>query len=391
MASTKSSRACCWQADHSPSYGKTSYIMTQQTLPTVRVTGCTSCIHEGSSPSCFSPPADGVSLNDLPRRLAARRPITTQPPRFGASCRSVAGEAGFHREQTEICADTRNDGNLLRYGHRHNSHACPVARNQGEEGPARMPKGPESGFHRRVRVKMFAWQDGSIQVCCKGSSAPSLGTAVPATGLLAGGCTPTSHLPAPLSPWASADLQWRSSTDLSTFASPIHAPAITLTIATDASLLGWGAVCGPHRLGGRWHPHESTHHINWLEMKAVQLGLEALAATERYTAIRLEIDNTSTVAFLNRKGGTRSQPLCQLAQTIWQWALDRDLELIAVHVPGKENVDADFQSRHFQTSTSNWMMDPAIFHKLDKRFGPCRVNFFAARHNCQLARYCSWD
>ena len=30
MASTKSSKACCWQADHSPSYGKTSYIMTQQ-------------------------------------------------------------------------------------------------------------------------------------------------------------------------------------------------------------------------------------------------------------------------------------------------------------------------------------------------------------------------
>ena len=156
-------------------------------MPTVRVIGCTSCIHEGSSPSCFSPLADGVSLNDLPRRLAARRPITTQPPRFGASCRSVAGESGFHREQIEICADTHNDGDLLRYGLRHNSHGGPVARNQGEEGPARMPKGSESGFHRRVRVKMFAWQDGSIQVCCKGSSAPSLGTAVPATGLLAGG------------------------------------------------------------------------------------------------------------------------------------------------------------------------------------------------------------
>ncbi|XP_065194978.1 uncharacterized protein LOC135826275 [Sycon ciliatum] len=202
---------------------------------------------------------------------------------------------------------------------------------------------------------------------------------------------PTSHQYFPLSPWAQADLQWWCTSSQITFTSAIRVPPVSLTYATDASLLGWGAVCGSHQLGGRWHPDESTHHINWLELRSVQLGLQTFASTAHQISIRLEVDNVPTVAFLNRKGGTRSQPLCQLAQEIWQWAIDRNLELIAVHVPGKENVDADFQSRHFQRSTSDWMLDPELFQELNRCLGPCQVDLFAARHNCQLPTYCSWD
>lgn len=197
--------------------------------------------------------------------------------------------------------------------------------------------------------------------------------------------------PVSLSPWAEADLTWWASSKVSDFWSPVRPPPLALTLATDASLHGWGAVTGQHRIGGRWHPTEAGCHINWLEMKAVKLGLEALAAAERNVTIRLEIDNVPTVAFLNRKGGTRSVQLCHLAQRVWQWATARGITLVAVHVPGKDNAIADFHSRNFQKSQSDWMLDPRLFRELNRLLGPFRTDLFAARHNCQLSQYCSWE
>ena len=39
------------------------------------------------------------------------------------------------------------------------------------------------------------------------------------------------------------------------------------TVTTDASIVGWGAVCITHRLSGRWSVQESRDHINLLELK----------------------------------------------------------------------------------------------------------------------------
>jgi ribonuclease HI len=49
-----------------------------------------------------------------------------------------------------------------------------------------------------------------------------------------------------------------------------------LTLTTDASTRGWGAVCGGRKTGGLWSLEEQTFHINYLEMKAVLLGLKSL-------------------------------------------------------------------------------------------------------------------
>ena len=46
---------------------------------------------------------------------------------------------------------------------------------------------------------------------------------------------------------------------------------------TDASNEGWGAVCGPQSTGGLWASDEKRHHISYLEMLAVFLGLKAVA------------------------------------------------------------------------------------------------------------------
>lgn len=125
-----------------------------------------------------------------------------------------------------------------------------------------------------------------------------------------------------------------------------------MVITTDASTLGWGAVCGSEETGGQWRQNERSFHINWLELRAVELGLQCFAGQKRNIMVKLEIDNTTAVAFVNRQGGTASQVLCNLAQRIWQWARERGLHLFAVHVPGRLNVRADFHSRHFHHSTA---------------------------------------
>ena len=48
---------------------------------------------------------------------------------------------------------------------------------------------------------------------------------------------------------------------------------------TDASNVGWGAVCGNSSTGGLWSIEEQNNHINYLELKAVLLGLRSLCCT----------------------------------------------------------------------------------------------------------------
>ena len=45
-----------------------------------------------------------------------------------------------------------------------------------------------------------------------------------------------------------------------------------LTLTTDTSTIGWGAVRGDQKTGELWILEEQAFHINYLELKAVLLG-----------------------------------------------------------------------------------------------------------------------
>ena len=53
---------------------------------------------------------------------------------------------------------------------------------------------------------------------------------------------------------------------------------IDITLYTDASNDGWGAVMGTLKTGGRWNEAEASHHINYLELIAIFLGLKAFCS-----------------------------------------------------------------------------------------------------------------
>jgi hypothetical protein len=54
---------------------------------------------------------------------------------------------------------------------------------------------------------------------------------------------------------------------------PLASPVPSLTLFTDASLLGWGVYLEGQTVSGMWSSTLQKDHINLLEMRAVLLAL----------------------------------------------------------------------------------------------------------------------
>ncbi|XP_068692317.1 uncharacterized protein [Montipora foliosa] len=162
-----------------------------------------------------------------------------------------------------------------------------------------------------------------------------------------------------LSPSARVELaRWLRHT-LNANGSPVHLPPPDMIITTDASKKGWGAVHQSFQTNGRWSQEESLQHINYLELKASFLALKAFLKDKSHVSVSLQLDNTTAIAYINNKGGTRSPQLMTLALEMWDWCQERDILVIASHIPGRDNVSADKESREF-TDMSEWKLDPII-------------------------------
>ena len=163
----------------------------------------------------------------------------------------------------------------------------------------------------------------------------------------------------------------------------------SLEIRSDASLSGWGAVCQGKKIGGPWLKAERSLHINCLELLAATYAVQALAKDNQNLVIQLLVDNSTTVAYINHMGGTKSPQLCHLARTLWDWCLQRGILLAAKHIPGVQNVQADRLSRSI-VDRHDWQLNPAIFRKIDSLWGPLQVDLFASRASKQTSRFFSW-
>ena len=166
--------------------------------------------------------------------------------------------------------------------------------------------------------------------------------------------TKSQQVQVSLNSQAMEELQWWTSPlILEHNGTSLHPSPIDMTITTDASTKGWGAVCKGRKTGGRWSSSEANQHINYLELKAAYLAIQALVKEETETPrhLRLLIDNTTAVAYINKKGGTRSAQLASLAMEIWAYCLSRQIWLAAKHLPGLMNSEADYASRNFNTHT----------------------------------------
>ena len=93
---------------------------------------------------------------------------------------------------------------------------------------------------------------------------------------------------------------------------------------------------------GVWLEGEASLSINHRELLAIERGLGALLEGR---VVAVFSDNTTTVAYLRRQGGTLSPALYTVAQRVLRWAEQLNIILMPQFVPGRNNVVADAVSR----------------------------------------------
>ena len=192
----------------------------------------------------------------------------------------------------------------------------------------------------------------------------------------------------PLDATPVADLSWWRENAVQCAGRSLEELKPDLVIYSDASLDGWGAVMNGAYASGPWTLDQVGKHINELEILAAFYALQAFAFRSSNITIHLMLDNASSVAYINKCGGTHSIALNRVAVKIIRWCEKRGLTLQAFHLPGKENFLADFHSR-FRADSSDWKLDPVVFSRL-QQIWPASVDLFASIWNRQLDCFVSW-
>lgn len=169
---------------------------------------------------------------------------------------------------------------------------------------------------------------------------------------------------------------------------PMHQPAPDLTLVTDASSLGWGGYLGNQEISGCWDRDHHSLHINYLEMKAVQLCLEHFEATVRNRVVLVLTDNTTAVHYINKQGGTHSRALNELTMQLLMWCQEKAICLIARHIVGSLNVLADHLSRA-QIDPKEWILSSRVTNEIFRQWGTPQVDLFANRWNFRIPNYVS--
>ena len=163
-------------------------------------------------------------------------------------------------------------------------------------------------------------------------------------------------------------------------------PAPDVSFFSDASDVGWGALVGEHHSSGLWSPHQKTFSINLRELLAVQYGLKALEHLLVGLSVALFCDNTTTVAYLRRSGGTFSSTLNATAREVLLWAENHRVCLLPQFIMGLFNVTADALSRPNQVIGSEWTLHQEVVDHLVHKW-PAVIDLFATSLTARLPVY----
>ena len=166
----------------------------------------------------------------------------------------------------------------------------------------------------------------------------------------------------------------------------------SLVIHTDAALDGWGAhdLSIDDTTGGPWSEAEYHMTMNAKELKAIWLGLQTYCKNVSKTHVLVRSDNVTAVSYVKHMGGTVS-PICNnLALELWDWCLERDIWLSVAHIPGIDNVEADFGSRKLITKDTEWSLNDEVFQALTEIWGTPEIDLFASRVNHKVDKYVAW-
>ena len=70
---------------------------------------------------------------------------------------------------------------------------------------------------------------------------------------------------------------------------------------------------------------EKDHHINYLKIRAILVGLQSLCRDLSHAHIKIMSDNANAVAYINNMGGSHSQSCNDMARAVREWCIGRDI------------------------------------------------------------------
>ena len=176
--------------------------------------------------------------------------------------------------------------------------------------------------------------------------------------------------------WWSWAIQQRGGVDFSL-------PVPDLSFYSGESDVGWGVIVREHLLSGVWSPSQKGISINLKEMMAVQGGLFEFSSLLRGRKIALFCDCVTTMAYLRRSGGTRSQDLFLEAREIPLWVESMKITLLPQLILGSLNTKADLLSRPNLVMGSAWTLHQEVVQDLLRQW-PAIIVLFATSLSARL-------
>ncbi len=159
---------------------------------------------------------------------------------------------------------------------------------------------------------------------------------------------------------------------------PLEQVSRHVVVTTDASSMGWSAICNGQAASVLWTGPQLIWHINCLELLAVHLALRQYRPLLLGKHVLVRTDNTAAVSYINRLGGLRSRRMSKLIRHLLLWSHTQLKSLRAVHIPGELNRAADALSRQL-TFPGEWQLHPETIQLIWSRFREAQVDLFASR------------
>ena len=125
-----------------------------------------------------------------------------------------------------------------------------------------------------------------------------------------------------------------------------------------------------------------------MELKATEIGIYTYFKNKKILHVRVMCDNVTAIAYINKMRGVKNESCNNIACIIWNFCTENKLWVSPAHISGKDNIEADQQSRILEDATE-WKLHQELFQKTADKFGKPDINLFASRINRQLKRYVS--
>ena len=159
-------------------------------------------------------------------------------------------------------------------------------------------------------------------------------------------------------------------------------------VYSDACPNGWRAAFEDQSTEGLWTPKEAELHINVSETAAAYFALKLFCKDLKNTAVHLKVDNTATVAFINKQKAP-NKVVFTIIKKIWEFCIQRNLWLFASYIKSTRNKVADAESRKLRDNLE-WSLHDTLFGKITAKFGKPDIDLFASRANFKVVKYISY-